>query len=262
MKIVHEMRMRRAFEQQKSSGPLPIILGAVIAFGIGLLGVSGIVKMSFFNPGSTTTAAVAVPAGANDGKAEIVIPASSGRTGRAETAPLLKMCIPLQRFGISRDQVPIEPRDIYRLLWAVSSMSRVAAVAGVKQTSMSDVEFTAIWADVAECIYRQNGWVLCDPDNRALAVEVANAFLRQLSAAASADKPDPKDPARTTRQVTNRDYALQNAQSVKNRVLDGLRHQVSEGRVIASDFGMFAPAELLQVVRETKVQRDACAKKS
>ena len=49
---------------------------------------------------------------------------------------------------------------------------------------------------------------------------------------------------------------------MKSRVLDGLRHQVSEGRVIASDFGMFAPAELLQVVRETKVQRDACAKKS
>ena len=70
MKIVHEMRTRRAFEQQKSSGPLPIILGAVIAFGIGLLGVSGIVKMSFFNPGPTTTAAVAVPAGANDTKAE------------------------------------------------------------------------------------------------------------------------------------------------------------------------------------------------
>ena len=38
--------MRRAFDQHKSSGPLPIILGAVIAFGIGLLGISGIVKMS------------------------------------------------------------------------------------------------------------------------------------------------------------------------------------------------------------------------
>jgi len=261
MKIVHEMRTRRAFEQQKSSGPLPIILGAVIAFGIGLLGVSGIVKMSFFNPGPTTTAAVAVPAGANDTKAEIVIPASSSRTGRAETAPLLKMCIPLQRLGIPRE-MGIESRDIYRVLWAASSMSRVAAVAGVKQNAIGDVEFTAIWAEVADCIYRQNGWVLCDPDNRALAVEVANAFLRQLSSAAKADKPDPKDPIRVTRPGANRDYALQNAQSVKSRVLDGLRHQVSEGRVIASDFGMFAPAELLQVVRETKVQRDACAKKS
>ena len=45
MKIVHEMRERRAFEPPKSTSPLPVILGAVIAFGIGLLGVSGIIKM-------------------------------------------------------------------------------------------------------------------------------------------------------------------------------------------------------------------------
>ncbi len=247
MKIVREMRMRGTFEPQKSSSLLPIILGAVIAFGIGLLGVSGIVKMSFFT-GGTTTAAVAVPAGANDGKAEVVIAAGSGRTGRAETAPLIKTCVPLQRLGIPRE-MGIEPGDIYRLLSAASSVSRVAAIAGIKQKAIDDVEFAAIWAEVADCIYRQNGWVLCDPDNRALAVEAANTFLRQLSAAAKADKPDAKDPMRIVRQSTNRDYALQNAQSVK-------------GRVIASDFGMFAPAELLQVVRETKVQRDACAKRS
>jgi hypothetical protein len=259
MKIVHEMRMRRAFEQQKSSGPLPIILGVVIAFGIGLLGVSGVVKMSLFTAGSTVAAAV--PGGANDGKAEVVIPASSSRTGRAETAPLIKTCIPLQRLGIPRE-MGIEPGDIYRLLWAASSMSRVAAVAGIQQKAVDDVEFAAIWADVADCIYRQNGWVLCDPDNRALAVEAANTFLRQLSAAAKADRPDAKDPMRIMRRGVSREYALQNAQSVKGRVMDGLRHQVSEGRVTASDFGMFAPAELLQVVRETRVQRDTCARRS
>jgi hypothetical protein len=44
--------------------------------------------------------------------------------------------------------------------------------------------------------------------------------------------------------------------------MDGLKHQVSEGRLIASDFGMFAPAEVLQVVRDTKVMRDGCARKS
>ena len=60
-------------------------------------------------------------------------------------------------------------------------MSRVAAAAGIKQKAIDDVEFTAIWADVADCVYRQNGWVLCDPDNRALAVEAANTFMRQLA---------------------------------------------------------------------------------
>lgn len=260
MKIVHEMRERRAFEQPKSSSPLPIILGAVIAFGIGLLGVSGIVKIPAFSP-APKTMAVAVPAGSADGKAEIVIAASSGRTGRAETAPLIKVCIPLQRLGIERNHT-IASGDIYRMLWAASSMSRVAAAAGIKQKAIDDVEFVSIWAEVADCVYRQNGWVLCDPDNRALAVEAANAFVRQLAAAAKADKPDAGDPVRAMRQGKNRDYALQNAQSTKGRILDGLRHQVSEGRLIASDFGMFAPAEVLQVVRDTKVMRDGCAKRS
>jgi hypothetical protein len=239
---------------------LPIILGAVIAFGIGLLGVSGIVKMPLFNPGPKTMA-ISVPAAPTDSKAEIVIAASSNRTGRAETAPLIKVCIPLQRLGIGGDQ-KIESGDIYRILWAASSMSRVAAAAGIKQKAVDGVEFAAIWADVADCVYRQNGWMLCDPDNRAFAVEAASTFLRQLSAATKADKPDAKDAGRILRQGMNRDYALQNAQSTKGRVMDGLRHQVSEGRLIASDFGMFAPAEVLQVVRDTKVVRDGCAKKS
>jgi hypothetical protein len=260
MKIVHELRERRAFEQPKSSSPLPIVLGAIIAFGIGLLGVSGIVKMPVFNAGPRTMA-VAVPVAATERKDEVVIEASSGRTGRAETAPLIKVCIPLQRLGIGRDQA-VESGDIYRILWAASSMSRVAAAAGIKQKAIDDVEFAAIWADVADCIYRQNGWVLCDPDNRALAVEAANTFVRQLTVAAKADKSDAKEAVRMMRQGMNRDYALQNAQSAKGRIMDGLRHQVSEGRLIASDFGMFAPAEVLQVVRETKAQRDACAKRS
>ena len=63
MKIVHEMRERRAFEPPKSNSPLPIIIGAVIAFGIGALGVSGIIKMPTFNQGPKTMA-IAVPAAA------------------------------------------------------------------------------------------------------------------------------------------------------------------------------------------------------
>lgn len=260
MKIVHEMRERRAFEPPKSTSPLPVILGAVIAFGIGLLGVSGIIKMPALNPGPKTMA-ISVPASATDGKAPVVIEASSHRTGRAETAPLIKACIPLERLGIPRDQ-KIEAGDIYRILWAASSMSRVAAVAGIKQKAIDDVEFTAIWADVADCVYRQNGWTLCDPDNRALAVEAANTFMRQLAAATKAEKPDPKDPHAVARSGTNRDYILQNAQSAKGRILNGLRNQVSEGRLISWDFGMFAPAEVLQIVRDTKPLRDGCAKRS
>jgi hypothetical protein len=260
MKIVHEMREQQAFEQPKSSSPLPIVLGAVIAFGVGLLGVSGIIKIPALNPGPKTMA-VSVPAPAIDRTAPVTIEASANRTGSAETAPLIKACIPLERLGIPRDR-KIESGAIYRILWAASSMSRVAAVAGIKQKAIDDVEFTAIWADVADCVYRQNGWVLCDPDNRALAVEAANTFVRQLAAATRAEKPDPKDPRAATRSGTNRDYILQNAHSAKGRILAGLRNQASEGRLIASDFGIFAPAEVLQVMRDTKPLRDGCAGRS
>jgi hypothetical protein len=255
MKIVHEMRARRAFEPPTNSSPLPIIIGAVIAFGIGALGVSGIVRMPALN--QTRTMAISVPAGSTEGKP--AFDPSTRRAGRAEAAPLIKVCIPLERLGIPRDQ-RIESGDIYTALWAASSMARVAAATGIKQKVVDDVEFTAIWADIADCVYRQSGWVLCDADNRALAVEAANTFVRQLTAAAKADKPDPKDP-RNLRAGTNRDYILQNAQSIKGRIIDGLRHQVSEGRLLSTDFGMFAPPEVLQVVRDTKPLRDGCAKR-
>src|SRR6185312_6570478 len=99
MKIVHEMRERRAFEPPKSTSPLPVILGAVIAFGIGLLGVSGVIKMPALNQGPKTMA-IGVPVGPTE-KALVVIEAGSHRTGRAETAPLIKACIPLERLGIA-----------------------------------------------------------------------------------------------------------------------------------------------------------------
>ena len=45
MKAIEQIRLQQALQAQKSAGPLPIILGAVIALGIGLLGASGVVFM-------------------------------------------------------------------------------------------------------------------------------------------------------------------------------------------------------------------------
>ncbi len=59
-----------------------------------------------------------------------------------------------------------------------------------------------------------------------------------------------------------RSYALRNADAIKSRVLASLRAQASEGRLVASDFGMFAPSEITQVMRDTKATRDACAARS
>ncbi len=53
MKTIHEMRQQRAFEAHRKASPLPIILGAVIAFGIGLLGVSGAIRAPNLFPQKT-----------------------------------------------------------------------------------------------------------------------------------------------------------------------------------------------------------------
>jgi hypothetical protein len=258
MKTIHEMR-KQALEGQKSASPLPIFLGAVIAFGIGLLGVSGIVRAPALLQAKTQV----VPVAPRDAApASVRIDTSSHRVGRAETAPLLKLCVPFSRLGFDHvDKVP--PGDLYRILQTASGFSRVASVAGIKQNAVDEARFAAVWADVADCIYRQNGWMLCDPDNRALAIEAATTLIRQLSAATKADKqPDPREKKAFSMSAQERAYALRNADSIKARVLASLRTHASEGRLIASDFGLFTPSELTKAVSETKVTRDACAGRS
>ncbi len=54
-------------------------------------------------------------------------------------------------------------------------------------------------------------------------------------------------------------YAMQNANAIRERVFAALRMRVEEGRLIAADFGMFTPGEVMNVVKSTKVREDACA---
>jgi hypothetical protein len=257
MKVIREMRQQQAWEQQKSTSPLPIIIGAVIAFGIGLLGVSGIVRAPDLHQQKTQMVPVAPR---NAAAANTTIDTGARKTGRAEEAPLLKTCVPLAKFDAPADA---NPAELYRLLHSASSMSRVAALAGVKQSTIDDARFAEIWADVADCVYRQNGWMLCDPDNRALAAESASTLVRHLLTAKKAEKlVDDRAAKPVGFDRHERAYALQNAASVKARVLAGVRTQVAEGRLSASDFGMFAPTEILDLVRETKVTQNACATRS
>lgn len=260
MKMIHEMRERQAWRQDKSTSPLPIILGAVIAFGIGLLGVSGVVRAPVLFQQKTQM----VPVASRDAPVAVSVDTSGRRLGRAEAAPLLKTCMPMHKLGFGRDQ-PIEAGDLYRILQTGSAFSRIASAAGIRQNAVDDAGFATLWAEVADCIYRQNGWMICDPDNRALAVEAASTLVRQASAAArSVKSPDTSEFARTVatiqgKHAPNRDYLVQNANATKARVLSGLRNYASDGRLTATDFGLFAPSEITQVLRETKATRDACA---
>lgn len=262
MKMIHEMRQQQSWEAHKSASPLPIILGAVIAFGIGLLGVSGVVRAPTLLQAKTQMVPVAPRDAAKP--AEVTIDTGRPRIGRAEAAPLLKTCMPMHKLGFGKNQ-PVEPGDLYRILQAGSTFSRIASAAGIKQNAMDDAGFATLWAEVADCIYRQNGWMICDPDNRALAIEAANTLVRQASAAAKSVKsPDTSEFSKTMatiqgKHAPNREYLVQNANAAKARVLSGLRNYAADGRLTASDFGLFAPSEISQVLRDTKITRDACA---
>jgi len=255
--MIHEIRQQQAWQAQKGSSPLPIILGAVIAFGIGLLGVSGIVRAPSLLQAKTQTIPVAPREAAKP--AEVAIDTSARRTGRAETAPLLKTCVPFSKIEFDHVDKAL-PGDLYRILQTASGFSRIASAAGIKQNAVDEAQFASVWAEVADCIYRQNGWVMCDADNRALAVEAAVTLIRQLSTAAKADKQsDPREKRPFAMDSRDRAYALRNADAIKGRVLSSLRTHASEGRLTAGDFGIFAPSEITQAIRETKVTRDACA---
>ena len=254
MKLIRELRHRHTWEQPKSSNPLPIIFGALLAFGLGLLGISGVIKAPQFvliRPKVVDTATAAT----SDASARAKI-IHTGTRGRAENAQLLSLCMPLHRLGMDHSP-PRDAGELYRMLSTATGMMRVMTLGGLKSQSNETMEAAVLWADVADCIYKQNGWRLCDADNRALAAEVANFFVRQLSAASRAGKwQEPL--ASATERGANLDYRLRTAEATRSRVMSSLRQHVADGRMTASDFGMFAPAEVLQAVRETKVMRNSC----
>lgn len=263
MKIIEEMRERKAFEQSKRSGPLSIVLGVVIAFGVGLLGVAGLIKApSFMQAERQAFAAATKPADDTINSASGNFAGAGGRRiGRAETAPLLKSCVPFAKFGIDKiDQV--SPAELYRLLQSTSRVSRFAAMAKVSQKGFESDRFATVWAEVADCVYKQNGWVFCDQDNRALAVEAATTFLRQLDVTEKERTETSENTRANPRRRENVSYAIQNANAIKDRMLSSLRYRVAEGRLVASDFGMFAPPEISQIMRDTKVTGSGCANRS
>lgn len=253
MKAHHEIHLQQAWQAQKSAGPLPIMLGAVIALGIGLLGASGIIRAP-----TLSQARMQIAAGGAVQPETVAIDATMGRVGNAENAILLRSCVPFARLGLGD---AIEHGRLYRMLQTASGLPPVPSTIGTRQKPIDDAQSATIWAEVADCIYRRNSWMLCDPDNRALAAETASTFFRRLSAAEKAEqfvdgrKLHPLGSA-------PRSQALQHAAASKDRVLSGIRAQVAEGLLTETDFGMFAPLEITQIARETRVTRDACAGRS
>ncbi|KRQ98557.1 hypothetical protein CQ12_19230 [Bradyrhizobium jicamae] len=170
--------------------------------------------------------------------------ADTNRIGRPEVAPVVRSCI-FKVMDIGVDATKMEPSAAYFILKAGSMQANVSTMLG-KSDGWSEIQkgnLAASWGQLASCIYALEDRQLCDPDNRAAAVE---ATMKFFGYAKQIEGSMPGSDAR----------AMEN---LRDRLLIVLKNHRRYGTLIASDFGSFAPAEILQVMRsEQKETRDIC----
>jgi hypothetical protein len=258
MSKIQELRARGVQARTESSSWLPMIAGGVAAFAAGMLLVMAAGWLPSFNLANLTgkkPATQITAAGSNSS------PTFEGeRIGRASTAPLLKQCTPFAELGMDPD-MKAQPADIYSLLKLGTRATSIAKLVGANPQDFDQTPFVDAWASVADCVYKQNGWALCDPDNRALAVEAATTFVRGLDTAIknATAPPTGTDLRRVFRERGN--PAPAELRSIKARVLAGLRNRVENGYLISADFGMFTPSEISNVLNSAKTVRNSCAQR-
>jgi hypothetical protein len=246
--IIDQIREQQAWEQPKKRGSVGFIAGTIAAFAGGILLV-----MSFGWFPSLSPKALWAPKQqaivSHNKPAEVSI-SSRGRLGDASESKLLRSCMPSSMDGVGG----MDNKGLYNLLSATNQMMSIAVASGAQNTATGAKAFSSMWGEVADCVFRQNGYVLCEPDNRALAVEAVTAFVKQSAFAAT--------PQATTASSPRMEQMMSKVRSTRGRVLETLKVRVQEGRLISSDFGFFAPGEISQIFNDTKPTSDACATKS
>jgi hypothetical protein len=233
-----KIRARQIPRHAERRSVLPAVAGVIAAVTVGGLAVLGWNYLRA--PGQWSF----MPAlGSSNG-----LSFSGNRNGRATTAPFLKICLPKELLGV-RHETDINAGWLLQSLEASATQGRLTAVLGAPKEH-AVLETALIWGQVADCIYRQNSWHLCDIDNRALAVDAGNTFLRQ------ADHVIAEPAAYAAQPGEIRALAM-----TKDRVLEALRSHVRTGVLIASDFAPFAPSAITHALHETKTVENGCAKK-
>jgi hypothetical protein len=245
------------------------IVGTIAAFGAGIIGVVAwgalpTLSIKGLTAGSPQqkAEAVAAPAPAPAKQAAVSIP-SGGRLGNAAESKLLRSCMPSQMSGAS--MAGMDNKGLYSLLQTTTQMMSIGAAVGAQDTATGAKAFSSMWAEVADCVFRQNGYVLCEPDNRALAVEAVSALIKQTALAAAPERDSEFTKAKATLNPRGKlalEQAMYKVRAVRERVLESLKVRAQEGRFIASDFGFFTPGEVMQAVKSAKPTSDACANKS
>jgi len=230
-------RARHA-QQHSRVSLLPTIVGASAAFAV------GVVVVFFWNKMPEHWASL-LPAwtGLSD-----ELSFSGDRMGRAVTAPLLPVCVTKDLLNQDPSH-PFDPGTTLEILATGSWVKGMTAVLGAAPQHTA-VELATKWGTIADCAYQKTPLQLCDIDNRALAVQAANTFMRQADRILA----EPNSYAATAADLG----ALR---ETRNRVLDSVRERAKMGVLIAADFRPFAPKSVHDLLSKTVSEQNACAKK-
>jgi hypothetical protein len=224
------------------SGVLRTIVAGLVAFALGAGAIAAWKWMPLSS--SAPSVASALPAPAPVPATHAPAPNFAGdRIGRAATAPLLRACIKSGVFEGFKDN----PQAVYMILTATQTVIRIAPGFGGRQ--MDSAQIIEYWREVAECVFQQNSWHLCDADNRALAVELASGFVRTAASAAG----------NLTKNRDAQTILAENAR-VRTRILSALQARLRNGTLIAADFPLLQPTEIKNLLDEVKPVSNACAK--
>jgi len=223
-----------------------------IAVAVTALGVAVVVAGDWMRTSPSLEAVVALVSRSPAAQPLAATPASQ-RVGRATMAPLLLACAPE---GATQG---LDHRALYWLMQTGSRGARIGTLINPAQGAAAQLTFAKPWSDLTDCVYRQNGAALCNPDNRALAIETITTFVRLVNDAATADAAalERPEPGQYRHELQHDSDA---ARALKDRVLATLRLRVQEGRLVAADFDFFLPAEILDVLRRTPTREDRCAR--
>lgn len=240
----HMNRPRQAAPAER--GPSPG-LGHLKLAAAGLaIGVFATVAFTWFNLSGTPFWSLLR---SNIGMASNGHDFSGPRIGRAATAPVLALCLNRDPMNIS-EGVTFGPDMMLTVLRASELQGRITRSTNSPREH-AVLELAQIWGEVADCVYNQDAYRLCDIDNRALAVEAGGTFIRQADSIIAkpektyAAKPGELDALRSTR----------------DRVLSLMQNRVQNGVLIASDFpSSFAPQAVRATLNGAKTLRNDCKK--
>jgi len=259
MPNIDDIRAELASRRPERSGATSTILAALGAFAVGGLLVLGWQFWPAATPSATPRSAGAPR------EAEVKISTTGDRLGQPAKAPLLQTCMTSRimmggdgsyhspgggrrsnpHHSSSEDAFPLDAAQLYAMLKITNTASALASsVPGGALSPMASA-----WGMLAECVVNKDAAMLCDSNNRALAIEAVTNLVRQSDSV-------------LTKSNVSANLQLSQLANVRERVLVAFRGHLRDGSIAAGDFGFFAPEAIKRLARETKPVRDACAAKA